>query len=121
MFSATVNGAENPSPAVTATRGRRRQRPVSSDNSVQQPKAKRPRIPLNDQTFANPIATPETYEVKSAKPSIVELKQDGIEESPAPKQELSFRSKKVRPGERLSKGDGSTLLVSLVSKSSRRP
>ncbi|KAF3058573.1 hypothetical protein GL218_05423 [Daldinia childiae] len=115
MFSATVNGAENPSPVVTATRGRRRQRPVSSDNSVQQPKAKRPRIPLNDQTFANPIATPETYEVKSAKPSIVDLKQDGIEESPAPKQELSFRSKKVRPGERLSKGDGSTLLSTNIA------
>lgn len=43
---------------------------------------------------------------------MVELKQDGIEESPASKQELSFRSKKARTGERLSKGDGSILLVS---------
>lgn len=67
---------------------------------------------MNDQTFVNPNATPETYEVKSARPSMVELKQDGIEESPASKQELSFRSKKARPGERLSKGDGSILLVS---------
>ncbi|KAI8966666.1 Nup133 N terminal like-domain-containing protein [Daldinia sp. FL1419] len=115
MFSATVNGAENLSPAPTATRGRRRQRPVSSDNSVQQPKAKRQRIPLNDQTHANSPVTPETYEVKSTKSSIVDAKQDGIEESPTPKQELSLRSKKVRPGERLIKGDGSTLLSTNIA------
>lgn len=70
---------------------------------------------MNDQTFVNPNATPETYEVKSARPSMVELKQDGIEESPASKQELSFRSKKARPGERLSKGDGSILLSTNVA------
>lgn len=46
---------------------------------------------------------------------MVELKQDGIEESPASKQELSFRSKKARTGERLSKGDGSILLSTNVA------
>ncbi|KAI1773396.1 Nup133 N terminal like-domain-containing protein [Hypoxylon cercidicola] len=116
MFSASVhNGAETASLASTTTRGRRRQRPLSSENSPQQPKAKRPRIPLNDQTFVNPTAAPETYEVKSARPSMVELKQDGVEEPPASKQELSFRSKKARPGERLSKGDGSILLSTNIA------
>ncbi|KAI2620292.1 Nup133 N terminal like-domain-containing protein [Hypomontagnella submonticulosa] len=116
MFSASANnGAGNATPTGMTTRGRRRQRPLSSDNSVQQPKAKRQRIPLNEQTFINPSATPETYEVKSARPSMVELKQDGIEESPASKQELSFRSKKARPSERFSKGDGSTLLSTNIA------
>jgi hypothetical protein len=58
-------------------------------------------------------AAPETYEVKSAQPSAVEIKQDGIEQPvAAPRQELSVRSKKSRPGDRLHKGDGTTLLVS---------
>ncbi|KAI0164533.1 Nup133 N terminal like-domain-containing protein [Hypoxylon sp. FL1284] len=116
MFSASMhNGAETASLASTATRGRRRQRPLSSENSPQQPKAKRQRIPLNDQTFVNPTAAPETYEVKSVRPSMVELKQDGIEDSPASKHELSFRSKKIRPSERLNKGDGSTLLSTNIA------
>ncbi|KAI1084953.1 Non-repetitive/WGA-negative nucleoporin C-terminal-domain-containing protein [Whalleya microplaca] len=112
MFSASLDhGAEERSPTPVATRGRRRQRPLSSDNSVQQPKAKRQRLPLNEQTFVNsPEPRPETYEVKSARPSMTDLRQDGIEETPAPKQELSFRSKKARTGDRFSKGDGSTLL-----------
>ncbi|KAI1099247.1 Non-repetitive/WGA-negative nucleoporin C-terminal-domain-containing protein [Jackrogersella minutella] len=119
MFSASVNnGADNASPAPMTTRGRRRQRPLSSDNSAQQPKAKRPRLPLNDQTFVNPTVPQETYEVKSTRTPIVELKQDGIEgssPSPASKQELSFRSKKSRPSERFSKGDGSTLLSTNIA------
>ncbi|KAI1207369.1 Non-repetitive/WGA-negative nucleoporin C-terminal-domain-containing protein [Annulohypoxylon truncatum] len=116
MFSASLrDGVENASPAPTITRGRRRQRPLSSENSPQQPKAKRQRVPLNEQTFVNPTTAPETYEVKSTRTSLVELKQDGIEESPASKQELSFRSKKARPSERFSKGDGSTLLSTNIA------
>ncbi|KAI1762599.1 Nup133 N terminal like-domain-containing protein [Hypoxylon sp. FL1150] len=116
MFSASVhNGAEATSLASTTTRGRRRQRPLSSENSPQQPRTKRLRSTINDQTFVNPSTAPETYEVKSARPSMVDLKQDGIEESPASKQELSFRSKKARPGERLSKGDGSILLSTNIA------
>ncbi|KAI5860779.1 Non-repetitive/WGA-negative nucleoporin C-terminal-domain-containing protein [Durotheca rogersii] len=116
MFSPSVGrGAENVSPIPTATRGRRRQRPVSTDNSVQQPKAKRQRIPLSDQTFANADAGPETYEVKSTRPAMVELKQDGVEEPPISKQELSFRSKKARVGDRFAKGDGSTLLSTNIA------
>ncbi|KAI1441690.1 Nup133 N terminal like-domain-containing protein [Annulohypoxylon stygium] len=116
MFSASLrDGVENASPAPMTTRGRRRQRPSSSENSPQQPKAKRQRVPLNEQTFVNPTNIPETYEVKSSRTSLVELKQDGIEESPASKHELSFRSKKARPSERFSKGDGSILLSTNIA------
>lgn len=115
MFSASIiHDAENASPAIATTRSRRRQRPLSSENLPQQPKAKRQRVPLNDQTFANSAVIQETYEVKSARPPIIEQKQDGIEESALSKQELSLRSKKGRTGERVGKGDGSILLVSCI-------
>ncbi|OTB01473.1 hypothetical protein M426DRAFT_323492 [Hypoxylon sp. CI-4A] len=115
MFSASINNGAETLPAASTTRGRRRQRPLNSDNSPQQPKAKRQRLPLNEQTFVNPPTTEETYEVKPARNSLVELKQDGVEESFVSKQELSFRSKKARPGERFSKGDGSTLLSTNIA------
>lgn len=107
MFSPSLN---NGGPA-TATRSRRRQRPISTDNSIQQPKAKRQRLPLTEQTFVNPDAPPEMYEVKSNRIPMLEVRQDGIEAAPAPKKELSVRSKKPKHGERVSKGDGSVLLV----------
>lgn len=87
---------------------------------VQQPKAKRQRVPLTEQTFVNPEASPETYEVKSARPSAIELIQDGLDAPLPPKKELSFRSKKAKPGDRLSKGDGSVVLVCRTSLRSRR-
>lgn len=100
------------------TRGRRRQRPSSTENSVQQPKAKRQRVPLNEQTFANPdsnIPPPkENYEVKAAKFKTADMKQDGIEPEATPRPaslELSVRSKKTRTGDRVNKGDGSILLT----------
>ena len=118
MFSPSLN---NGGPA-TATRSRRRQRPLSSDNSIQQPKAKRQRLPLTEQTFVSPSdAAPEMYEVKSNRiPMLEVMRQDGIEVAPAPKKELSVRSKKPKPGERVSKGDGSVLLVRAVSVFCRR-
>jgi nuclear pore complex protein Nup133 len=98
------------------TRSRRRQRPLSSDNSLPQPKSKRlrsDRPQITDQTFVEPPVAPETFEVKAAQPASVEIKQDGIERPIAvPRRELSVRSKKGRPGDRLHKGDGTTLLVS---------
>ncbi|KAI1850689.1 hypothetical protein JX266_003971 [Neoarthrinium moseri] len=119
MFSSlNNNGPAAASTPASSTRGRRRQRPASSDESVRQPKAKRARIPLNEQTFLNPGATAEpaqeTYEVKAARPSIAERRQDGVENTPpqVPKKELSFRSKKAKTGERLNKGDGSVVLTS---------
>lgn len=110
--SSLANGASTP---ASSTRGRRRQRPAGSDESVRQPKAKRARIPLSEQTFSNPDAIQETYEVKAARPTTAGLKQDGIDgienSSPQAKKELSFRSKKAKTGDRLNKGDGSVILV----------
>ncbi|KAI1501454.1 Nup133 N terminal like-domain-containing protein [Biscogniauxia marginata] len=114
MFAPALNNSTpNGTPTATTTRGRRRQRPLSAENTAQQPKAKRTRYErpnLAEQTYAEPQPAPETYEVKSTRSSMVELKQDGIEGPAAPKRELSVRSKKARPGDRISKGDGSILL-----------
>ncbi|KAI8625733.1 Nup133 N terminal like-domain-containing protein [Xylariaceae sp. FL1651] len=115
MFApAPTNGSQNGISTPMTTRSRRRQRPLSSENSLQQPKSKRlrsDRPQVTEQTFVEPITAPETYEVKSAQSSAVEVKQDGIEQpAPVPRHQLSVRSKKARPGDRLSKGDGSTLL-----------
>ena len=102
-------------PAKGTRSSRRRQRPLSSDTSIQQPKAKRQRVPLSETTFVNPEtqAQPEMYEVK---PDNIDLpiRRDGIEAlaGSAPRKELSVRSKKPKPGERASKGDGSIILVS---------
>ncbi len=107
MFAAHEGGP------ATATRSRRRQRPASSDSLIQQqPKAKRQRLPLTEQTFVNPEAAPEMFEVKSDKVAMLSVKHDGIENARAPKKEpLAVRSKKPKPGERISKGDGSVVLV----------
>lgn len=117
MFApATPSSSQNGASTGMTTRGRRRQRPSGSDTSLPLPKSKRlrsDRAQVNDQTFVEPIAAAENYEVKSAQPSAVEVKQDGIEQPvPAQRQELSVRSKKSRPGDRSHKGDGATLLVS---------
>lgn len=108
MFSPALNDG---GPA-TATRSRRRQRPLSSESLVQQPKAKRQRQRLTEITFVNPEAQPpEMYEVKSDSITKLPARHDGIENVPGPKKELSVRSKKPKAGERLSKGDGSVVLV----------
>ncbi|KAI0858598.1 Non-repetitive/WGA-negative nucleoporin C-terminal-domain-containing protein [Xylaria cubensis] len=114
MFApAAASDGQNSAPTGMVTRGRRRQRPSGPDNSLPLPKSKRlrsDRLQVADQTFVEPIAAPETYEVKS-EPSAVEIKQDGIEQPvPSQRQELSVRSKKSRPGDRSHKGDGATLL-----------
>jgi nuclear pore complex protein Nup133 len=116
MFApAPTSGSQNGTTTPMTTRGRRRQRPLSSDNSLPPPKSKRlrsDRPQITDHTFVEPTAVLETYEVKSAQPSAIELKQDGLERPIAvPRRELSVRSKKGRPGDRLHKGDGTTLLV----------
>ncbi|KAM0268235.1 hypothetical protein ACHAQH_010030 [Verticillium albo-atrum] len=103
---------------ATATRSRRRQRPLSSDSLVQPPKAKRQRLPLTEQTFQNPDtkatpAAPETYEVKADKPAHLDVRQDGFgfENNPLPKKELSVRAKKPKAADRATKGDGSVVLT----------
>ncbi|KAI0206966.1 Non-repetitive/WGA-negative nucleoporin C-terminal-domain-containing protein [Astrocystis sublimbata] len=117
MFApAPTGGSQNGASTGMTTRGRRRQRPASSDNSPHMPKSKRlrsDRPQVTDQTFVEPIAAaaPETYEVRSAQESAFAVKQDGIEQPvPAQRQELSVRSKKSRAVDRLHKGDGTTLL-----------
>ncbi|WYZ41863.1 hypothetical protein EsH8_V_000758 [Colletotrichum jinshuiense] len=114
MFSPSMNEG---GPA-TATRSRRRQRPPGTESIAQQPKAKRQRIPLTEQTFVNPDASapvPEMYEVKSDKVATLDTRQDGIENqppiTPTPRKELSVRAKKPKGGERPSKGDGSVVLT----------
>ncbi|CAK7213359.1 hypothetical protein SCUCBS95973_001777 [Sporothrix curviconia] len=125
---------------ATATRSRRRQRPVSSDSLAQQPKAKRQRLPLTEQTFVNPDVPPEMFQVKADKVAMLSSRRsDGVENRPqpqsttsttsaasaaapatplpaavssAPRKELSVRSKKTKAGERISKGDGSVVLAS---------
>lgn len=101
---------------ATATRSRRRQRPQSTDSLVQPPKAKRQRLPLTEQTFVNPDAAPETYEVKQdGKVANFEARLDGYSvENPTqapPRKELSVRAKKPKAADRATKGDGSILLV----------
>ena len=68
-------------------------------------------MPLAETTFVNPDAPPEMFEVKSDKIDVLTIKRDGIEAVSAPRKELSVRSKKPKPGERASKGDGSIILV----------
>jgi len=102
---------------ATATRSRRRQRPPSTDSLVQPPKAKRQRLPLTEQTFVNPDAATETYEVKpdrKAASNEVRFDDYGVENQPQPppKKELSVRAKKPKAADRATKGDGSVLLVS---------
>lgn len=115
MFSPSV--AEG-GPA-TATRSRRRQRPLSSENLAQQPKAKRPRIPLTEQTFVNPDVPQqqqEMIEVKTDKVATLPTKNNNIEPaeslSPVLRKELNVRAKKAKHGDRAAnKGDGSLVLV----------
>ncbi|CAF3636034.1 hypothetical protein QX201_003328 [Fusarium graminearum] len=106
---------------ATATRSRRRQRPVSSERTTQQPKAKRQRLPLTEQTFVNPDNQQEMVEVKTdAKVATLPTKNKNknIEPPPEPaspvlRKELNVRVKKPKHGDRAAnKGDGSLVLTS---------
>ncbi|CAG9999508.1 unnamed protein product [Clonostachys byssicola] len=129
MFSPSVRDG---GPA-TATRSRRRQRPLSSENIAQQPKAKRQRLPLTQQTFVNPEPQPEpsdSIEVKADKVPVAASKPAHIEKHQAPaktaattatpaattttpRKELNVRAKKSKHGDRAAnKGDGSLVLTS---------
>ncbi|KAB5577589.1 Non-repetitive/WGA-negative nucleoporin C-terminal-domain-containing protein [Coniochaeta sp. 2T2.1] len=108
MFSPA---AQEGGPAKGTRSSRRRQRPMSSDSLVQQPKAKRQRVPLSEATFVNPEAPPETFDVKSDKLEVLGLKRDGFDNHTPARKELSVRSKKPKAGERVSKGDGSVILT----------
>ncbi|KAG6002930.1 hypothetical protein E4U21_002495 [Claviceps maximensis] len=112
----------NPSVAeggpATATRSRRRQRPRSTDTLAQQPKAKRQRLPLSEQTFQNPEAQPEVAQPGSKPDKIAlaapESKQDVPIENlhASSRKELNVRVKKSKHGDRAAnKGDGSLVLT----------
>lgn len=113
MFS-TATFQDGPSKGTRSSR--RRQRPTSSDSLVQQPRSKRQRLPLNESTFVNPDVAPEMFEVKADKIDLLGVKRDGIENFGASRKELSLRSKKPKAGERISKGDGSIILVSRAAR-----
>lgn len=84
---------------------------------MQQPKAKRQRLPLTEQTFVNPDAAqqPEMVEaVKADKIAMLEPNTDAPIENfqPTPRKELNVRAKKSKHGDRAAnKGDGSLVLV----------
>lgn len=115
---------------ATATRSRRRQRPLSQENIVQQPKAKRQRLPLTEQTFVNPEVPPagqDSIEVRPSRSPVVEPAPapENIEnQHPTPtRKDLNVRTKKPKHGDRAAnKGDGSVVLVgeSLAVRVQRR-
>ncbi|RCI08342.1 hypothetical protein L249_8817 [Ophiocordyceps polyrhachis-furcata BCC 54312] len=104
---------------ATATRSRRRLRPKSSESLVQQPKAKRQRLPLTEQTFLNPEPLPGMVELKTEKLPMVDAKQDATLEDAhvAPRRELTVRPKKSKVGERpaTKAGGGGLLLMSTAA------
>lgn len=113
MFSPS---ARDGGPA-TATRSRRRQRPLSQENIVQQPKAKRQRLPLTEQTFVNPEVPQQgqdSIEVRPSRAPAAELATENNENhhSTPPRKDLNVRAKKTKHGDRAAnKGDGSIVLV----------
>lgn len=116
MFSPSVADG---GPA-TATRSRRRQRPKSSESLVQQPKAKRQRIPLTEQTFANPEPQPDMAEPRTEKIATLDPKHTALLDNGhyTPRKELAVRAKKSKHGDRAAnKGDGSLVLVRAPSSS----
>jgi nuclear pore complex protein Nup133 len=99
-----------------STRTRRRQR---TSDTVSQPKAKRQRLPLSNVAAPQSQDPPEMEEVRggSAAPPRAEAR-NGIDSNllvaaGAPRRDLTVRSKKPKPVDRASKGDGSVVLVSV--------
>lgn len=108
MFSPPANGVAQ---AASTRSSRRRQRPLSSESSVSQPKAKRQRSALSEQTFVNPDAPPEMQEVKASRAGSNISRRENLRSAPAPRRDLAVRGKKIKLAERGSKSDGSVVLV----------
>jgi nuclear pore complex protein Nup133 len=109
MFSPPAN--EVPQAASTRS-SRRRQRPLSSESSVSQPKAKRQRSALSEQTFVAPDALPEMQEIRSSRAGSTISRRENTRSAQTPRRELAVRGKKAKLAERGSKSDGSVVLVS---------
>jgi len=108
MFSPPANAV----PQAPSTRSsRRRQRPLSSESSVSQPKAKRQRSALSEQTFVAPDAPPEMQEIKSGRAGSTISRRENTRSAQTPRRELAVRGKKPKLAERGSKSDGSVVLV----------
>jgi nuclear pore complex protein Nup133 len=102
MFSPSINSA----PTGSVRSSRRRQRPLSNDGSIPQPKAKRQRSTLSQDTFTPLDGAPEMVEAKS---HIATLPRR--ESSMPERREIVVRGKKPKSGDRGAKGDGSVILV----------
>jgi nuclear pore complex protein Nup133 len=100
-------------PPPASTRSRRRQRPLSSENSIAQPKAKRQRSALNEHTFTAPDrdASAEMQEVGPAKSIASISRRESTRAIQRHSQDLAVRGKKLKVAERGIKGDGSVVLV----------
>lgn len=108
MFSPSLNQA----PSASVRSSRRRQRPLSNEGSILQPKAKRQRSTLSEQTFVPPDGAPAMEEAKSQKIATVALKREPSRELAGSRREIAVRGKKPKSGDRGNKGDGSVILVS---------
>ncbi|POS84350.1 hypothetical protein EPUL_005846 [Erysiphe pulchra] len=88
---------------------RRRQRPLSSENSGSEPKSKRRRSAFSLKNNLTSESTTEKYETdeKNVKVSALQIIKDGSQG-----RDLAVRGKKLRSGEREHKGDGSFMLSS---------
>jgi nuclear pore complex protein Nup133 len=109
MFSPSQNGAAPPASVRTS---RRRQRPLSNEGSIVEPKRKRQRSALNEQTFVPPDGAPEMEEAKHHKTAAL-VRNESVREVSGPHREMVVRGKKSRSADRSNKGDGSVTLVSL--------
>jgi hypothetical protein len=99
----------NAVPQSASTRSsRRRQRPLSSESSVSQPKAKRQRSVLSEQTFLAPDTPPEMQEIKVAKAGGTISRREHTRNPQIPRRELAVRGKKAKLSE---PSDGSVVLV----------
>lgn len=114
MFANTPQSAGS---STNSTRSRRRQRPLSNEGSIAQPKPKRLRSALSEQTFQAPNgdAAPEMEEVKEKAASIVKRESTREILTVAPRREIAVRGKKGKSGDRVTKGDGSVVLVSSMA------
>lgn len=108
MFSPSAS--QGPSGSVRSSR--RRQRPLSNEGSIQQPKAKRQRSALSEQTFIPPLDGPSEMEETKSQKLILASRRDNLRGNPGQRREIAVRGKKPKPGDRGSKGDGSSVLVS---------
>ena len=106
MFSPQQNGA----PPQTVRTSRRRPRPLSNEGSIGQPKGKKQRTGLSEQTFLPPDAAPEMEEVKNQKGAAL-IRHGSPRVTAGPQREIAVRAKKARSGDRGNKGDGSQVLV----------